>query len=148
MRALSIERTSLKPHCLFSWTFAKGGRGLAMKTRRHLASIRYPLGSFGLLLVVLVGRLADHAYPSSSAHYGRVTPFLPRRAIAGIAVVGAILQRYPGVGVLETVRADICRPELLVEIECTFGVDALAPDLEAVDRREVAGELDGEVPLV
>ena len=93
MRALSIERTSLKPHCLFSWAFAEGGRGLAMKTRRHLASIRYPLGSFGLLLVVLVGRLADHAYPSSSAHYGRVTPFLARRAIDGIAVVGWTIDR-------------------------------------------------------
>jgi hypothetical protein len=64
-----------------------------MKTRSHLASTRYPLGSFGLLLVVLVGRLADHAYPSSAAHYRRVTPFLARRAIDAIAVVGWTIDR-------------------------------------------------------
>ena len=67
-----------------------------MKTRSHLASTSHPLGSFGLLLVVLVGRLADHAYPSSSAHYGRVTPFLARRAIDGIAVVGWTVDRLAG----------------------------------------------------
>jgi hypothetical protein len=66
---------------------------LAVKTRSYLASVRYPLGSFGLLLVVLVGRLADHAYPSSSAHYGRIMPFLARRAIDGIAVVGWTIDR-------------------------------------------------------
>jgi hypothetical protein len=64
-----------------------------MKTRSHLASIRYPLGSFGLLLVVLVGRLADRAYPSDSADYGRVRAFLARRAIDGIATVGWAIDR-------------------------------------------------------
>jgi hypothetical protein len=64
-----------------------------MKTRSHFASIRYPLGSFGLLLVVLVGRLADRAYPSDSADDSRLRSFLARRAIDGIAVIGWTIDR-------------------------------------------------------
>lgn len=64
-----------------------------MKTRSHVASIRYPLGSLGLVLVVLVSRLAEHAYPSNPADYGRVKAFLARRAIDGIAVVGWTVDR-------------------------------------------------------
>ena len=64
-----------------------------MTSRHRFANIYHPLGLFGLLLVGLVGRLADHAYPSSAAHYGRVTPFLARRAIDAIAVVGWTIDR-------------------------------------------------------
>src|SRR5262249_10097085 len=41
------------------------------------------------------------------------------------AIGAAILNRYPGVAVIEMLRADICRSELLVEIECTVNTSAL-----------------------
>ena len=63
-----------------------------MKTRRRLASISHPLGSFGLLLVGLVGRLAEHAH-SGRTDAGRVKGFLARRAIDGIAAVGWTVDR-------------------------------------------------------
>jgi len=66
-----------------------------MKTRRHLASARYPLGSFGLLLIGLVGRLAPHAY-SGHTDRGRLKAFLARRAIDGIAVVGWTVDHLGG----------------------------------------------------
>ena len=58
-----------------------------MKTRSRLASTRHPLGSFGLLLVGLVGRLAPLAYSGQTDHR-RIKAFLARRAIDGIAVIG------------------------------------------------------------
>ena len=58
-----------------------------MKTQRRLASTRHPLGSFGLLLVGLVGRLAEHADSGQTGH-GRIKALLARRAIDGIAVIG------------------------------------------------------------
>ena len=58
-----------------------------MKTQRRLASARHPLGSFGLLLVGLVGRLAEPADSGQTSH-GRLKAFLARRAIDGIAVIG------------------------------------------------------------
>ena len=66
-----------------------------MKTRSRLASARYPLGSFGLLLVGLVGRLAEHAYSGQTDH-GHLKAFLARRAIDAIAVVGWTVDRLGG----------------------------------------------------
>jgi hypothetical protein len=63
-----------------------------MKTQRRLASTRHPLGSFGLLLVGLVGRLAEHAHSGRTDH-GRIKAFLARRAIDGIAIVGWTVDR-------------------------------------------------------
>jgi enamine deaminase RidA (YjgF/YER057c/UK114 family) len=40
-------------------------------------------------------------------------------------VVQAIMVRFPWLESIEAVQADVCRPELLVEIECTIGVRAL-----------------------
>ena len=67
-----------------------------MKTQRRLTAITYPLGSFGLLLVGLVGRLAEQAYPPGHADSGRIQAFLARRAIDGIAVVGWTVDRLGG----------------------------------------------------
>ena len=67
-----------------------------MKTRLRLAFISHPLGSFGLLLVGLVGRLADHASPSNRADDRRAKAFLARRAIDGIAMVGWTMDRLGG----------------------------------------------------
>jgi hypothetical protein len=64
-----------------------------MTSRRRFASIRHPLGSFGLLLVGLVGRLADHASPSNPAESRRATAFLARCALDGIAIVGWTVDR-------------------------------------------------------
>ena len=58
-----------------------------MKTQRRPASARHPLVSFGLLLVGLVGRLAEHAHSGQASH-GRIKALLARRAIDGIAVIG------------------------------------------------------------
>ena len=66
---------------------------VSTSTRRP--STRHPLGSFGLLLVGLVGRLAEHAHSSHTA-YGRITAFLSRRAIDGIAAVGWTVDRLGG----------------------------------------------------
>jgi len=80
-----------------------------MKTQRRLASTRHPLGSFGLLLVGLVGRLAEHAHSGRTDH-GRIKAFLARRAIDGIAIVGWTVDRLgdsmsPGSG-SRTARTD------------------------------------------
>ena len=80
-----------------------------MKTQRRLASARHPLGSFGLLLVGLVGRLAEHAHSGRTDH-GRIKAFLARRAIDGIAIVGWTVDRLgdllsPG-SALRTARRD------------------------------------------
>ena len=66
-----------------------------MKTRTRFASRRYPLGSFGLLLIGLVGRLAPHAYSGQTDH-GRIRAILARRAIDAIAVVGWTVDRLGG----------------------------------------------------
>ena len=50
----------------------------AMKTQRRLASARHPLGSFGLLLVGLVGRLAEHAHSGRTDHGRQGVPRAPR----------------------------------------------------------------------
>jgi len=64
-----------------------------MKTRRRPAFISHPLGSFGLLLLGLVARLADHPSPSNRVDDRRAKAFLARRAIDGIAIVGWTVDR-------------------------------------------------------
>jgi len=67
-----------------------------MNTRDRLASAHHPLGTFGLLLLGLVGRLAEHAYPSGRADHGTIQAFLARRAIDGVAVIGWTVDRLGG----------------------------------------------------
>jgi hypothetical protein len=53
------------------------------------------LGTFGLLLVVLVGRLVPHAAPLQPTYRGRARAWLVRRALDGIAAIGWVVDRLP-----------------------------------------------------
>ena len=67
-----------------------------MKNHDRLASAHRPLGTVGLLLLGLVGRLAEHAYPSGRADHGTVQALFARRAIDGIAAIGWTVDRLGG----------------------------------------------------
>src|SRR5215471_4165645 len=53
------------------------------------------LGVLGLFLILVLGKLTLPAYRSDQRGVARVTGFLARRAIDGIAVIGWIVDRLP-----------------------------------------------------
>ena len=53
------------------------------------------VGMLGLLLMLVVARLANHAYEPQETVAHRVTSFLARRAIDGIAAIGWVADRLP-----------------------------------------------------
>jgi hypothetical protein len=53
------------------------------------------LGTFGLFLVVLVGRLVPHVAPLQPTYAGRARAWLARRALDGIAAIGWVFDRLP-----------------------------------------------------
>ena len=55
----------------------------------------YALGTFGLLLVLLVGKLAPHATARQRTYAGRVSAWSARRALDGIAAIGWLADRLP-----------------------------------------------------
>lgn len=55
----------------------------------------HALGSFGLLLMLLIARLASPAYVPARTRAGRARGFLARRAIDTVALVGWLADRLP-----------------------------------------------------
>ena len=55
----------------------------------------HALGTFGLLLVLLVGKLAPHATAHQHTYAGRVRAWSARRALDGIAAIGWLVDRLP-----------------------------------------------------
>jgi hypothetical protein len=65
-------------------------------TKRLLPENReHALGTLGLLLMLLVAKLAECAHPSQQTYLQRARAFLARRAIDGIAVIGWLVDRLP-----------------------------------------------------
>jgi hypothetical protein len=53
------------------------------------------LGVLGLFLMLIVARLADRGYSAQQTAVGRLTGFLARRAIDGVAAIGWLVDRLP-----------------------------------------------------
>ena len=70
--------------------------------KKHLfpMNTEYVLGSVGLFLLIVVGKLADRGYGPQQTFAGRVSGCMARRAIDAIAVLGWLLDRLPEPAVL------------------------------------------------
>jgi hypothetical protein len=55
----------------------------------------HALGSVGLFLLILVGKLAERAQGPQQTFAGRVSGWMARRAIDVIAVMGWLIDRLP-----------------------------------------------------
>ena len=55
----------------------------------------YAIGTFGLLLVTLVGTFAPHAAAEPHTNADRVRRWLARRALDGIGAIGWCVDRLP-----------------------------------------------------
>jgi hypothetical protein len=64
-----------------------------MKKAPSFVSRKHPLGSFGLLLILLVAKSATYAFPSQQTPGSSARAFLARRVIDGIAIVGWMVDR-------------------------------------------------------
>jgi hypothetical protein len=64
---------------------------------KHLFHINteHVLGSVGLFLLILVGKLADQGYGPQGTFAGRVSGCMARRAIDAIAVMGWLVDWLP-----------------------------------------------------
>jgi hypothetical protein len=56
------------------------------------------LGTLGLFLMLVIARLADHAYEAQETAADRLTSFLARRVIDGIAAIGWVVDHLPAAG--------------------------------------------------
>jgi hypothetical protein len=66
-----------------------------MPGKTHVPSLDRLLGPLGLVLIVAVSWLADRGFAESPTRRGRLTAFVARRAIDGIAVIGRVVDRLP-----------------------------------------------------
>jgi hypothetical protein len=69
---------------------------------KHLfpMNTQHVLGSVGLFLLIVVGRLANRGHGPQQTFAGRVSGSIARRAIDAIAVMGWIVDRLPEPAVL------------------------------------------------
>ena len=69
---------------------------------KHLfpMNTEHVLGSVGLFLLIVVGKLADRGYGPQQTFAGRVSGCMARRAIDAIAVLGWLVARLPDAAVL------------------------------------------------
>ncbi|RPI52916.1 MAG: hypothetical protein EHM55_15300 [Acidobacteria bacterium] len=67
------------------------------KRLRH--GVEYASGIFGLLLILLVGKLANVAYRAQGARPQTARRFLARRAIDGVVAIGWLVDRLSGYAV-------------------------------------------------
>jgi hypothetical protein len=56
------------------------------------------LGMLGLFLMLVIARLANHAYEAQGTVADRLTSFLARRVIDGIAAIGWVADHLPAAG--------------------------------------------------
>jgi hypothetical protein len=66
-----------------------------MPAKTHPQTRRHALGEFGLLLMLVVARLAGPAYEPTTSLRGRVRAVCARRAIDGIAAIGWLFDHLP-----------------------------------------------------
>ena len=57
--------------------------------------MEHALGMLGLFLMLVVARLSNHAYEPQQAAVDRLTSFLARRVIDGIAAIGWVVDHVP-----------------------------------------------------
>jgi hypothetical protein len=55
----------------------------------------HALGIFGLFLMLVIARLANHAYETQLTAADRLTSFLARRVIDGVAAIGWVVDHLP-----------------------------------------------------
>jgi len=55
----------------------------------------HALGIFGLFLMLVIARLSNHAYEPQQTAADRLTSFLARRVIDGIAAIGWVVDHVP-----------------------------------------------------
>ena len=66
-----------------------------MTTRVLSIETGHALGQIGLFLMLVIARLANRAYEPKQSAGDRLTSFLARRAIDGIAAIGWVADRLP-----------------------------------------------------
>jgi hypothetical protein len=64
-------------------------------TKLFPVNSEHVLGSVGLFLLILVGRLAERAQRPQQTFAGRVFGWMARRAIDAVAVTGWLVDRLP-----------------------------------------------------
>ena len=75
-----------------SFTFR---REVEMSNRLLSIETGNALGMLGLFLMLVIARLANHAYEAQETVADRLTSFLARRAIDGIAAIGWVADHLP-----------------------------------------------------
>jgi hypothetical protein len=66
-----------------------------MSNRLRSIETENALGTLGLFLMLVIARLASHAYEPARTFADRLTSFLARRVIDGIAVIGWVVDHVP-----------------------------------------------------
>lgn len=66
-----------------------------MRDTGSLIDIGYPLGTLGLLLLLVVARLAGPAFSPHTTTRGRAGGFAARRALDIVAIIGWLFDRFP-----------------------------------------------------
>lgn len=98
---------------------------------RHPHSLRGQIAetfeNLSALVAAWLEKTPRGAAESRAGEFENVRIYYSRESDLDV-IVDAIADRLPRAGAVEAVRADICRPELLMEIECTVGMSALVPD--------------------
>ncbi len=124
-RATSLAIESGRPPALL----VAGTASVVGEDSRHPGDLNRQLEETFANLDALLGawraRIPEHLLNGGPPDLASLRAYYVREGDREV-ILAAILARYPRIGVVETVRADICRPELLVEIECTIGTSALA----------------------
>jgi hypothetical protein len=65
-----------------------------MTTRRVPESTKHPLGTLGLLLILVVAKLAGYLDPSHPQNRHRTQAFLARRALGAVTAIGWVVDRF------------------------------------------------------
>ena len=90
---------------------------------KHLLPMNteHVLGSVGLFLLIVVGKLADRGYGPQQTFAGRVSGCMARCAIDAIAVLGWLVDRLPDAAVLPPHPPPATRPTVGVRARHVFG---------------------------
>jgi len=129
-----------RPPCFTRATSIRVGSGAALlvagtasvvgEDSRHAGNLRHQLAetfdNLDALIAAWRGQLAKEGIDDCTALPDNLRAYYVREGDRD-AVTAAVRVRYPHIDSVETVRADICRPELLVEVECTVALDSRSP---------------------
>jgi len=79
-----------------------------MRTGSRSIDIEHAVGRIGLLLMLVMGSLAERGYPPHTTGAARICGFFARRAIDGIAVIGWLADRLPPTDARPTSSSPAC----------------------------------------